>query len=350
MSLKISKNYSIPEMHSSNTTASPFKMFARSWDVLFHQCRLSSYTIFASLLFLPSLYSQQDSLVERIYSVLILDPITISESRSLPDSRFMIRQIINDTTFYSAFQRLRRERFRFSSDLYFYRPEGIPYTYMRSIRDQKIIGNKRTNEIVHEYKARFMTSDNGEYTFYTAKLYDRLFFTDEPTHVPKDWNPRPITSPAPANRMEKYTQDLKKLLFEPSSKIDIPLMGGKTELFDPKRMENYSYSLSEKETENKETVYIFTIQALPTVSEKETIIKQLTTIFRKNDYQILGRSYHLISNTLLYKFDVRMNIQIGQWEGKHLPCSIDYSGNWKIPFRKPEICTFSFKIIDFPDN
>lgn len=290
--------------------------------------------------------AQQDSIVDQIYAVLILDSLTVTANRSQPDIKSMIYQTIHDTTFYRAFQRLRRESYRFSSKLYFYKPEWTPYTYMTSIRDQRIVDGQRTNDIIDEFVHRDMTDRKGNYEFYTAKMYDRIFYTHSPTPLPSRWSDEVTDKRKPDSRMQKYIQNLKLLLFAPGTKIDLPLMGDKTAIFSEDQMKKYQFSLSLDSTSYDESVYEFLIKADPAYSQDETVIKELKTVFDAQDLQVLHRSYRLTSNTVVYSFDVTMNIRVEKIDGVFLPTTITYDGWWKIPFKKPEWCRFNFEILE----
>ncbi len=291
--------------------------------------------------------AQQDSIVDQIFAVLILDSLTITADNQVPDVKSMIRQTINDTTFYRAFQRLRRTSYSFSSELYFYNPEWIPYTYFRSSRVQHVVNGMRTNEILDEFAARHMKDRKGNYEFYTARMYDRIFFTDTPTRVPNQWTDDVDHTKQADSRMEKYIHDLKLLLFAPGTEIGLPLMGDKTAIFTEKQMKNYRYSLTLDSIINGVPVYVFMISAEPEIPERQTIVKEMRTVFNQQNKQILSRSYRLAYQTLLYSFDVTMDIEIEQHESGYIPMLIAYQGQWKVPLKKPELCNFTFRITEF---
>lgn len=302
---------------------------------------------FLMLVALASVNAQQDSMVDQIYAVLILDSLTITANNQIPDVKSMIQQTINDTTFYRAFQRLRRKSYRFTSELYFYKPGWIPYTYLRSSRIQHITDGMRSNEILDEYAARHMKDHKGNYEFFTARMYDRIFFTDIPTRVPVLWSEDVSRATQVDSRMEKYINDLKLLLFAPGTEIDLPLMGDKTSIFTMKHMQNYRYSLEMDTTINDVPAYEFIIRVDPETPEKQSVIKEMRTVFNQLNMQILSRSYQLTYQTLFYSFDVTMNIEIEKHEGGYIPMLISYHGQWKVPLKKPELCNFTFRINEF---
>jgi hypothetical protein len=70
------------------------------------------------------------------------------------------------------------------------------------------------------------------------------------------------------------------------------------------------------------------------------MIKELTTIFDKRNFQILGRYIDMKLDNLAFEFDVQMNIELGYFNEELLPTKISYQGNWDIPFKKQERASF----------
>jgi hypothetical protein len=72
------------------------------------------------------------------------------------------------------------------------------------------------------------------------------------------------------------------------------------------------------------------------------MIKELTTIFDKRNFQILGRYVDMKYDNLLFSFDVQMNIELGYFDNNEalLPTKISYQGNWDIPLKREERASF----------
>jgi hypothetical protein len=70
------------------------------------------------------------------------------------------------------------------------------------------------------------------------------------------------------------------------------------------------------------------------------MIKELTTIFDKRNFQILGRFIDMKLNNFAFSFDVQMNIEMSYFNNNLLPTKISYQGNWDIPFKKEERASF----------
>lgn len=305
------------------------------------------FLTFTALCTFSALIAQQDSTVDQIYSILILDSITIKADQSRPNIKSMIRHTINDTTFYLAFQRLRRKSYKFLSELYFYQPEWVPLTYFKSVREQHIRDGYRTNKVIEEKSARHMKDRKGNYEFLTARMYDRIFFTNSQVKLSNQWSDRIDQDEKPHSRLDKYVHDLKLLLFAPGSEINIPMMGDKTSIFSKSQMKYYNFNITLDTVNYAEPVYIFNITAAPDFSGKQTVIKELTTVFDKQSYQVLHRSYRIAFTTILYSFDVDMDIDLTRHDGEYIPELIRYKGWWNVPFKQPERCSFTFQILDF---
>ena len=74
---------------------------------------------------------------------------------------------------------------------------------------------------------------------------------------------------------------------------------------------------------------------------REVVYNELSTLFRKSDYAILGRDYVVSYRTLLFDFDVRMKVRLKPIGARLLPIKIDYDGNWHIPFKERERVKFT---------
>ena len=82
--------------------------------------------------------------------------------------------------------------------------------------------------------------------------------------------------------------------------------------------------------------------------EGNTMIKELTTIFNAKDFTILGRYIDMQYSSAPFDFNVKMNIELAYITPDLLvPIHISYDGDWDIPFKKKEICTFDIYHINF---
>ena len=63
--------------------------------------------------------------------------------------------------------------------------------------------------------------------------------------------------------------------------------------------------------------------------------------------EIVGRKYSLSYKTLVFDFNVRMNVEMTKLDDLLLPALITYDGTWNVPFKKRETAVFTPKFFDF---
>src|SRR5690606_22098782 len=90
---------------------------------------------------------------------------------------------------------------------------------------------------------------------------------------------------------EFYKDKLKTLIFTPGRPIKgVPIISGKTEIFTPNMKQYYNYSYSSGTYLDSIPVYRFKVTEKEDLSnwiKSGIMIKELTTIFDKRDFQIL---------------------------------------------------------------
>lgn len=279
-----------------------------------------------------------------IYRYFQLDSIVIEASKNDLDVPAFIDYMIHDKSFYKAFRNLRSANYQFTNQIeLFNRKNDVAASY--------------NSEAVQFFEApcRSMTEKNkkvtgnflnkkGEYNYYTAKLYDRLFFTHGKVCIQDS-----SLETNNASKMENYVSELKKLMFDPGSDTHIPLMGNKTNIFDPQMSKYYTYQLKSVELAGHRT-YLFDIAVKPEYQsrkENKTVIKRLLTWFDLGNKQILKRQYELEGNTIAYSFHVNMDVDITFDGHRYYPKEINYDGEWKIIGRKKENAKFKVLIQNF---
>lgn len=310
--------------------------------------RLNYITVFLiiffhHLLILNPSYSQKtdSSLIDQIQAVLIMDSITVRAS-SLDVSTF-IRRSMEDSTFYAAFKNLRSAGYEFESNLLFFDKKQKVKTSYFSLRRQEIEQSYRKNIILKEKIHPKYFKRNGQPRYYTAQLYDRLFLTPSPTLIRHNDSENPVSS----SKIEGYIESLKRLIFMPGQPVNIPLGKDKFTLFSPPLKDYYDFMLYVDTINQEREVYTFHIKAKEDSPLNKMAIHSLKTHFDKKNYQIMGRELELKDNTLLYSYDVKMQIDITEHQNKYYPTRISYRGQWNIPFKTPEISNFYFNIVGF---
>ena len=183
---------------------------------------------------------------------------------------------------------------------------------------------------------------NGNYNYYTAELYDYLFFAKTPVCGETD-----IIGSSMEDRgkgqLEKNKYELKQLIFNPGAKIGgIPFMGERASIFDPEEAGKYNFKISREMLDEVEC-YVFRISPKKEYLRK-VIYNELDTWFRKSDYSIVARNYSLSYHTFFYDFDVSMKVRTRQILGKLYPTYINYDGDWHVFPKKRERVQFRAEI------
>jgi len=291
-------------------------------------------------LFIPliSIAQKDDSLSIFRYPI-GLDSATI---KSDFDIKSFIRRIQSDTTFYKAFKSMDLVPNNAVNDIKVYNKNGKVIASMNCKTRQAINDGCRTTQTSNEKVTGNFYKKNGDYNYYTAALYDYLFFAKEPVCNEDDIvNGREETYGK--GLMERSEYELKQLIFNPGSKINgIPLMGKKAEIFEKDRDKHYDLKIS-RDTCNGERCYVLRITPKQGYQNK-AVYKELTTWFRTSDYAIVARNYSLSLNTRIYDFDVHMKVRMKQIGKKLYPTWIDYDGNWHAASKKREIVKFEMRI------
>jgi len=255
-----------------------------------------------------------------------------------------INAIITDESFYQAFRNMKRYNFI---------AENRIYTYdKRNKVDGRIYRRiKHTNEGPDKmvYLAKQDTGKvyrkNGKYQLYTIEMFDYIFMNAYKTDFVKEG---PMTSGAESGKNaetnESYKDKLKTLIFAPGRPIKgLPFIGSKTQIFTANMRQYYDYAYHSGTYLDSIPVYRFKVTVKKDLSKGTKdglMIKELTTIFDKRNFEILGRYVDMKYSNMLFDFDVQMNIETSYFGEDKLPTKITYQGNWDYPFKKEERASF----------
>lgn len=295
--------------------------------------------------------AQTDTLDLNFGAIVFMDSVTVTASRDGFNKNDFIDIIQKDSSLLRAFRNYRFVSFNSNCHMEFFRSTGKGIAQFDQKAYQKIEGNCRQTIIQEEQTAGKIYKSNGDFKYLTLTMYDRLFQNrkrkcDDPN--------RPIMVEIdPKNIYQYQVNELKKLIFAPGSKSDLPLLGNMTEIFSKEMSPYYHYQVEHASFEN-EPCYVFTASIHPSfINENDkTIIKYLRTYFKKENFQVIAREYHIQQSQLFYQFDVSMKIKVDKIDEKYLPTEINYKGFWKVPFKKEERCKFKLEFSDYliPEN
>lgn len=275
---------------------------------------------------------------DTLLTVRIDSLVTIKSTRLTVET--FINQIINDTSFYEAFRNMKK---------YSFTAENRVFTYDKNNKVEGKIYRKIYHNNDGPYKMQFLEKKdegkllkkNGKYQLYTVEMFDYIFMNAYNSDFTQT-----ESAPGKKGSNESYKDKLKTLIFSPGRPIKgVPFISNKTQIFTPNMRQYYDYSFYSATYLDSIPVYRFKIQVKPGLSnwtKDGLMIKELTTIFDKRNFQILGRYVDMKYDNLAFDFDVQMNIELGYFDNNEvlLPTKISYQGNWDIPIKKEERASF----------
>ncbi len=204
-------------------------------------------------------------------------------------------------------------------------------------------------EVIEQKTSGKMYDGKGNWNYYTAELYASLFFTTgivcgETNIVKGD-----LSKANGKTGIDKHKEQLKRLFFNPGTKIPIPFIGNKIAIFaeDVAALYDFVIDMGNYQGQN---CYLFKITAKDNLSESEkgkVVISNMTTWFNSHSMEIVARDYYLSFNAGVYDFDVHMEVQIDKFKDYLVPKLIRYTGNWHVIFKKREKGIFTATLFDF---
>ena len=292
--------------------------------------------------------AQQDSLEnEHLAKMVILSEVTVRTDINV--AKF-IERVKNDTSFYKAFRSLHLVGFSSLNDIYIRNKKNNVVASLQSKTIQYRQNNCRTMETVSESVTGDFYDSHKKYNYYTAELYDGLFFTKNKTCGETNIVKGIEFNPSSQKGLAKHKQQLKMLFFNPGKKITgIPLMGDKIDIFDPEHAVLYNFLIDYGEYDGQ-SCYIFSIkskQDLPAGKKDKIVIDSMTTWFHSKTMDVLARNYDMSYDAGVYDFNVHMEVQMTRFKNYLLPKTIRYIGNWDVAFKKRERGYFTATLFDF---
>ncbi len=305
------------------------------------------FSLILFLFYLGSSSAQEDSLDFDIAAFVWMDSMVVTAQKGGFDVDEFIQMVQEDETFYQAFKNLRTLTYSADNEIIMYDKKDQEVAQYSSKTIQTVVDNCRTMEYLDEnISGNFYKNNKKKYKYYTAKMYDRLFFTHGEKCERKKTNG---TTPSKKKGMEKYVEELKTLIFKPGQKVNVPLIKNKTAIFSKEMMPLYDYSITSQKYVDSTDCYVFTAKVKDDFMDKEkkTVVKHLRTYFSKDDFQVIARDYTVSYKSALYDFDVTMNIKLQRLGDLYVPSFISYDGWWDVPTKKPEKSNFQASFYDF---
>lgn len=294
-----------------------------------------------TLLFIlfPLLLSAQKKDTIPGFGHILLDDVVITAVRQGLNIQDLLDIMQYDSTLYIAFNQLHFTNYTYENDLKALNKkdkieaskfEKVQQVYADKCREQTILEQKIEGDF---------TNRKGEDRYYTAELFGKTLYNKHPVcnETPKtNWKKYLYT-----DKTEGHLGAIKKVIFNPGTPVDLPLIGNKFALFDESMEKYYDYSIHRTSVNNEEC-YVFTVEVKPKYadSRKDVIVRKLVTSFRKSDFQIIQRDYEMLYKGAAVKLDIKMKIDLAQHGEQAYPIKITYDGFFNVPLKKPERIQF----------
>jgi len=276
-----------------------------------------------------------------IVNVIHLDSFVVTATRSGFEVADFVEMVQKDESFYQAFRNLRFLSYQSDNEINIYHKKGKQLAqYKAKIQQNEAKGCRKT-EILQETVEGNYFKKKQKIRYYTAALFDRLFFAHEEICESET---KEIELP---KGMAKHIQELKKMIFQPGKEADVPFIGKKAAIFEEHMMPYYNYAIKSKKYAGNIDCYVFSAKVKPEFKADKTIIKSLETYFDKENFQVVARNYQLKYNGAAFDFDVKMKIRLRKLGKVYVPTSLSYNGFWKVATQKPEIAKFSASFYNF---
>ncbi|RFS19838.1 hypothetical protein DVR12_22365 [Chitinophaga silvatica] len=276
-----------------------------------------------------------------------LDEVVVAAKRVGFDVNSFIKRVEDDTTFYRAFKNLHIVGFDAVNDIKILAKDGSSQASLYNQTKQTVTGRCRSMQVMNEQVTGDFYTRKGNYNYYTAELYANLFFTKGTVCV----DARGENPESSGGSMARHKSQLKQLIFNPGKPVrGVPVVGAKVAIFDSDVMRFYNFSISSENYVDGTPCYVFTAKAKPDlnrIDRADVVIDELITWFNKDNFEIVGRKYALSYKTMLFDFNVKMNVQMTKFNGLLIPALVTYNGTWDVPFKKRETAVFSAKFSNF---
>ncbi len=284
-------------------------------------------------------------LIEEISALVYLDSITITPDDDQLDVDSFVQLVLKDESFYKAFQNLRTNSYSFDHSVNFVGRKNNSVASYEGLHHQTMVNDSCREMSIKSKAVKGKYYKRKNYRYFTSRMIDRVFYSHgtECYQIGKRRNFESL------GKFEQQVEKLKILIFKPGRSIDLPLVGEKLNIFDPKMRKYYNYSISKLPHKNNKNAFIFEVAVKPEFIDNkgDIILRNMTTLFDEDNFQVLERKYHLKTKNLLYSFDIEISVNLTKLNFNYIPSFVGYNGFWKLPAKRAEKCTFNFEFIDF---
>ena len=275
--------------------------------------------------------------------IFTLDSFVLMDVTTGFDVEDFITFVQQDTSFYTAFENLRRIEYVSSATVRMFNEEQLCMALYSNRTHQHLSDHCRWMEFPFEVSTGNFFDKRGDLEYVTASVFSYIFLYRDTIcgNVVKTDN-----NAGADKQLELHKEQLKVLIFNPGKPVDgVPLIGDKMQIFSPDMQPFYNYEIRSERYLTGVDCYVFSVQKKPAAEKgSDVVINALETWFDKKTMAIVARKYALSYFTPVFDFDVSMDVQLGMVNGFRVPVSISYNGFWDIPLRDPEIASIQIGV------
>jgi len=282
---------------------------------------------------------------QEVVKVVTLDEFIIQAEPDMNKEDFIMR-VVTDSSFYQAYLNMRYYAHQFNSNLHVYnKGETEKVSLFRKATQHR---NKEmvSVSIDKEQLKGKLKNRKGEHIYLTAEMYDDVFF---PTEAYKASNQisKMEQELSKESKLDKYKSQLKKMLFNPGQEIStVPFIGDKVAIFSDEMVQYYNFNIYLREYEGR-SVYAFDISEKEGNKRNDTVIKSMLSYFDRETMTVLMREYHLVTDIMLFDFDITIRVENQLINKQPVPRRMVYDGQWDVVFKKSEIIKFDIDCFDW---
>ena len=187
--------------------------------------------------------SAQKDPYEGLMEAIWLDSMTITAKKMGFDVNNFIEMVREDTSFYQAFKNLRLIPHNANHKQEFFNEKGKMIDYYSAKTQLLPSGSCKEIKFITKEKSTTYSKKNGERKYLTAKLYERVFLPSGKICASTNTE---TTNKKNEGIIDYYYGELKRFIFQPGEKANIPMIGNKTALFSEKMRKYYQYGIESK--------------------------------------------------------------------------------------------------------
>ena len=283
------------------------------------------------------LFSQNDTAsINEWCEIIHIDTITVTASKTPFDIETFIRLVSEDISLYQSFKGLHTIAYTALHQIQVNDNKLKGKDFFSAFTRQKQRNDCFINSIIFKKFSPGFFKKNGKHKYFTTEIYDDVFLEGRNCH---NVDQLIKVHESPKGSGSSYKERIKKMVFSPTSKNYLPIIGDKNMIFSKKNRDKYDFELK-KVSKNGFETYELTINAKSSVPDADILIRRLVTNFNITDLQVVHREMYLQYNSELLDLQVHFDIDINFVNGAYYPQMIKYEGNWDIPLHKRELISF----------